>query len=89
VPSWHLLARLLGALRWEVVVSWELLQSRDVLMRALDAGLVEPPRISARALARAAGVAHWTAARWVRGDRMAPETDRKLRAVLGLNDARA
>lgn len=66
----------------------EQLVTRDVLVRAIDRGLVDA-RISTRALARASGLSHETTRRWFRGDRMAPETDRKLREVLGLDEARA
>jgi len=68
-----------------VVPGEERIFTHDVLVRALERGLIEP-RVSARALGRAAGVAGWTAARWIKGDRMAPVTEAKLRAVLGLDE---
>lgn len=56
----------------------------DVVQTALDRGIARAI-VPVRALGAAAGVSHQTAARWLRGEYVSPETERKLRMVLGLD----
>ena len=58
---------------------------RDLMVRALDRGLIEPTGI-ARALGRATGISRETARRWILGVPVAPQNAAKLRAALGLNE---
>ena len=67
--------------RVEVVM---VVNKREVFLAALDRGLIQPVGI-ARPLARATGLSHDVAARWVRGGHVSPETDRRFREALGLD----
>lgn len=58
--------------------------TNDVLHRALDRGIARAI-LPVRSLGRAAGVSHQTAARWLRGDVIAPENEAKLRRALGMD----